>query len=45
MVIGDSYPGRSDGWTFNPPYSADSKILLGTNKPKETAMMRFMASP
>ncbi|TAQ85004.1 hypothetical protein B7494_g6677 [Chlorociboria aeruginascens] len=38
------YCGRRDGWTFTPPYSTLLSILGGTNKPKDTAMMRFIGS-
>lgn len=35
--------GKSEGWIFKPRYFAPFNILGGTNKPKETAMMRFIS--
>jgi len=40
-----AYSGKSEGCTLRPPYSEDLRILGGTNKPNETAMMRFIGSP
>lgn len=37
-----TYSGRNDGWTFSPPYLAALRIRGGTNRPKETAITRFM---
>ena len=39
------YLGRIEGWTLRPPYSAPFRILDGTNRPNDTAMMRLMGSP
>ena len=36
------YSGRREGWTLRPPYLASLRMRLGTKRPMETAMMRFM---
>ena len=36
------YFGRRDGWTLSPPYSTLFRIRGGTNRPNETAMIRFI---
>ena len=40
-----SYSGKMDGWTLSPPYLAPSRIRGGTNKPKETATIKFIGKP
>ena len=43
-ILGSTNLGNTDGWIFSPPYSAHLRILGGTNKPNETAMMMFIDS-
>ena len=40
MGAGPRRSGRSEGWTFKPPYFAMLSSRAGTKSPNETAMMR-----
>lgn len=38
----NTYSGRNEGCTFKPPYLTLLSILLGTNSPKDTTIIRLI---
>ncbi len=40
-----SYSGNMEGWTLIPPYLAPLSIRGGTNRPNETATIKFIGKP